>query len=81
MTADASRSLLSDPSPPSLASLYREFGDRWDIEQIPAGTRWIAVLRESGGDDVRIIAARDVHALRFRMNAAEREAEREDGQP
>lgn len=81
MGAETSRRLLEDPHPPSLAKLFREFGDRWDIEQIPRGTQWIAVFRESGGDYVRMVAAHDVHTLRFRMNAVENEApeEREDG--
>jgi hypothetical protein len=57
----------------SLAKLYRDFGEWWDVEQIPPGTKWVAVLRESGGDYVRIVAAHDLHALRFRMTNAERE--------
>jgi len=65
----------------SLARLYREFGDRWDIEPIPPGTKWVAVQRDSGGDLVVMVAAHDVHALRFRMNATERDEpeEREIG--
>lgn len=46
----------------SLTRLYRDSGDRWDIAPITPGTKWIAVLRESGGDYVRMIAAHDVHA-------------------
>lgn len=57
----------------SLAKLYRDFGDRWDVEKIPSGTQWVAVLREPGGDYVRMVAAHDLHALRYRMNEAERE--------
>jgi hypothetical protein len=57
----------------SLAKLYRDFGERWDIEPAPPGAKWIAVLRESGGDYVRIVAAHDVHALRFRIGQAERD--------
>lgn len=71
MDADPSRRLLEDPHPPSLAKLYRDFGDRWEIEPIPRCTQWIAVQRESGGDYVRIVAAHDAHALRFRMDLAE----------
>ncbi len=44
--------------------LYRDFGDRCDVERIPPGTQWVAVLRESGGDYVRMVAAHDLHALR-----------------
>jgi hypothetical protein len=67
----------------SLTRLYRDFGDRWDIELMPPGTRWIAVLRESGGDYVRMVAAHNDHALRFRMNATEHDEpeERANGQP
>jgi hypothetical protein len=63
----------------SLTKLYREFGDRWDIEQMPPGTKWVAVLRESGGDYVRMVAAHDVHVLRFRMSATERDEPEEHG--
>ena len=42
----------------SLAWLFREYGDRWDIEKVQRGTEWVAVQRESGGDYVRIISAR-----------------------
>lgn len=66
----------------SLAKLYREFGDRWDIEQIPPGTKWIAVHREPGGDHIRLVAANEVGTLRFRMTQAEREQpEEHDSQP
>ncbi len=60
----------------SHAKLYREFGDRWEIEQIPAGTRWIAVQRE-GGDYIRLVAANGIDTLRFRMTEAERETPEE----
>lgn len=80
MTAETSRRRLDDPNPPSLAKVYREFGDRWEIEPMPPGTRWVAVLRESGGDYVRMVVAHDVHALRFRMDHAERE-EPEEREP
>ncbi len=56
----------------SLAKLYREFGDRWEIEPIPPGTKWMAVQRESA-DYIRTVTAHDVHALRFRMNEVERD--------
>ncbi len=61
----------------SLAKLYRDFGAHWEIEPVPPGAKWIAVLRESGGDYVRIVAAHDVHALRFRINEAERDEPQE----
>jgi hypothetical protein len=56
----------------SLAKLFRDFGQRWEIEPIPPGTKWIAVLREPGGACVVMVAAHDVVTLRFRMNQAER---------
>jgi hypothetical protein len=69
--------VVDDPQPPSLAQLYRDFGDRWEIEQIPRGTQWIAVLRDSGGDYVVMVAAHDVNALRFRMDHAEQDEPKE----
>jgi hypothetical protein len=56
----------------SLAKLYRDFGQRWQIAQIPPGAKWIALLREPGGDYAVLVAAHEVGTLRFRMNAAER---------
>lgn len=61
------------PGQASLARLFREFGDRWDIEKVQRGTEWVAVGRESGGDYVRIVSAHDIGALRYRMNQAEQE--------
>ena len=57
----------------SLARLYKDFGDRWEIEPIPPGTRWLAVDRESGGDLIRFVLAHEVGTLRFRLNRAEQE--------
>jgi hypothetical protein len=51
--AESARRLLESTRPPSLAKLYREFGERWEIEPVPPGAKWIAVLRESGGDYAR----------------------------
>ena len=61
----------------SLAKTYREFGDRWEIEQIPPGTRWMAIHRESGGDYIRFVLANDVPGLRFRMTEIDRETPEE----
>ena len=58
---------------PSFAKMYREFGDRWDIEPIPPGTKWVAVDRESCGDLTRLVFAHEVGALRYRMTEAEKE--------
>ena len=57
----------------SVAGLYREFGDGWEIEPIPPGTKWIAVQRETTGDYIRIVLAHEMGTLRFRMNEAEQE--------
>jgi len=67
------------PGDASLAKLFREYGDRWEIERVERGTEWVAVLR--GSEPVLcFIGARDLAALRYRMDAAEREdAEERDG--
>lgn len=65
---------------PSLARLFRDYGDRWDIEHILRGTEWVAVHRESGGDYIRIVAAHDLGALRYKMGQAERD-EPEEREP
>ena len=55
----------------SLARLFREYGDRWEIEKVHRGTEWIAVLRETGGGYIRVIGAHDLGALRYKMDQAE----------
>jgi hypothetical protein len=65
--------LLAGSRLPSLAQTFREYGERWEIEKVPKGVEWIAVLRETSGDYIRIVAAHDIAALRFRMNDVERE--------
>lgn len=60
----------------SLAKLYREFGDRWEIEPIPLGARWIAVQRESP-DYIRTVTAHEIGTLRFRLTEVEREVPEE----
>jgi len=57
--------------------MYREFGDRWEIEQIPPGARWIAVYRENGDDYIRLVLAHDIGGLRFNMTAIENETPEE----
>jgi hypothetical protein len=57
----------------SLAKVFRDFGDRWEIEKVQRGTEWVAVERETGGDYVRVVSAHDLHALRYRINEVERE--------
>lgn len=58
---------------PSLAALYRDFASRWEIESVPPGTKWVAVLRETDKDTVTFVVANDVSTLRYRMNQSERE--------
>jgi hypothetical protein len=57
----------------SLARMFRDFGDRWEIEKVQRGTEWVAVQRETGGDYVRVVAAHDLHALRYRINEVDRD--------
>jgi hypothetical protein len=61
----------------SLTKLYREFGDRWEIEQIPRGARWIAVYRKNPDDYIRLVLAHDISGLRFQMTAVEKETPEE----
>jgi hypothetical protein len=65
----------------SLARLFREYGDRWDIEKIARSAEWVAVQRESGGDYIRIVSGHDLGSLRYQMDQAEQEEpeEREGG--
>ena len=53
--------------------MFREFGDRWEIEKVQRRTEWVAVQRETGGDYVRVVAAHDLHALRDRMTEVDRD--------
>jgi len=55
----------------SLARLFRDYGDRWEIEKITRGSEWGAVLRD--GDCIHIVTGHDFHSLRYRMAQAERE--------
>jgi hypothetical protein len=66
------------PGDASLAKLFRDYGQRWEIERVERGTEWIACRRD--GDLIDIIGARDLGALRYRMQAAERE-EAEEREP
>jgi hypothetical protein len=60
------------PGDASLAKLFSEYGQRWEIERIERGAEWVAVLRGSK-PVIHIIGARDLAALRYRMDEAERE--------
>ena len=59
------------PGDASLAKLFREYGQRWEIERVERGTEWVACRRD--GEIIDIIGARDLGALRYRMEEAERE--------
>jgi hypothetical protein len=54
-----------------LAGLFREYGHRWEIEQLDPGSAWVAVTRI--GSFVHVIAARDLDDLRAELNKAEAE--------
>lgn len=64
------------PGDASLARLFREYGERWEIERVERGTEWVAVLRGSE-PVIHIIGARDLAALRYRMDEAERDEAQE----
>jgi len=55
----------------SLARLFRDHGQQWEIEKITRGCEWVAVRRDEAGA-LRILSARDIGALRYRIEAAER---------
>ena len=50
------------PGDASLAKLFREYGQRWEIERVERGTEWVACRRD--GEIIDIIGARDLGALR-----------------
>jgi hypothetical protein len=59
------------PGDASLAKLFRDYGERWEIERVERNTEWVACRRDGGLID--IITARDLAGLRYKMNAAERD--------
>ncbi len=59
------------PNDTSLAGLFKDFGDRWQIEHMEASAKWVAVQRD--GDELRVIGAHDLGALRYRLEQAERD--------
>ncbi|GEM_PF-1242750 len=67
------------PRSPSLARLLHEYAERWEIERVERSTEWVAVLRESGGDYIRIIGAHDLGALRYKMDEVEHDEPEERG--
>ena len=76
MRTSPSRRRMGDAS---LARLFREYGDRWEIERVERGTEWVACRRD--GEIIDIIGARDLAALRYRMEEAEREEAAEGDGP
>jgi hypothetical protein len=79
MNAEPARTAPAPPHSPSLARLFREYGHKWEIERVERGTEWVAVQRESGGDYIRIVGGRDLGALRYKMDQAERDEPEERG--
>jgi hypothetical protein len=67
------------PGDASLAKLFRDYADRWEIERVERGTEWVACRRD--GEIVDIIGARDLAGLRYKMDAAEREEAEERTEP
>jgi hypothetical protein len=53
---------------PSLAQILHEYGERWEIEQVERGAQWVAVLRETGGDYIRVVSGHDLGVLGYQMS-------------
>jgi hypothetical protein len=66
------------PGDASLAKLFREYGNRWEIERVERGTEWVACRRDR--DILDIVGARDLAGLRYKMDEVERE-EGEQSEP
>jgi len=54
-----------------LAGLFREYGHRWQIEQLDPGSAWVAVTRI--GSFVQVIAAHILDELRAELKEADAE--------
>ena len=65
------------PRTHSLARLLHEYAERWEVERVERGTEWVAVLRETSGDYIRIVGAHDLGALRYKMDEAEHDEPQE----
>ncbi len=59
------------PGSGKLAGLFRDYGHRWEVEHLDAGSEWVAVTRN--GSFVHVIAARDLDELRAGLEKAEAE--------
>jgi hypothetical protein len=68
------------PGAASLARLFRDYAERWEFRAVERGTEWVAVLRGSE-PVICIIGARDLGALRYRMEEAERRGSRRSPRP
>jgi hypothetical protein len=64
---DAARSASSG----KLAGLFREYGHRWEIEELDPGSAWVAVTRN--GSFVQVIAAHDLDELGAELKKASAE--------
>lgn len=67
--------------PPGLAETLRQYGERWEIEHMDHRSEWIAVLRETGGDYIRIVGANNLGDLHYKMNQVERDDPEERDAP
>jgi len=65
------RRLPAMPPVVSLARTLHEYGERWEIERVDRNSEWIAVYRETGGGYIQVVSARDLDALRYRMDQVE----------
>lgn len=64
---------------PGLAETLHQYGQRWEIEHVDHRSEWIAVLRETGGDYIRIIGANNLADLQYKMDQADRDEPEERG--
>lgn len=77
MTTDAYHSMSSLTRLLSLAKVLHDYGERWEIERVERSTEWVAVLRETGGDYIRIVGAHDLGGLQYKMDEVERDVPEE----
>jgi hypothetical protein len=69
MSTDSPARRLAPPF--SLARVLHKYAERWEIERVDRGTEWIAVLRETSGDYIRIVGAHDLGGLQYKMDQVE----------
>ncbi len=73
MTTEPMRRVPPLPRAESLAKVLYHYGERWEIERVQRSTEWVAVLREVGGDYIRIVGAQDLCQLQYKMNVVEQD--------